>query len=73
MHKLEPSLRRSPGSLINWCARTELEESCKSWKGLIQSLLKINSKACINYGRLGSKTNHTARNEPAGKRGTCRR
>lgn len=69
MRALELSRGRCPGSLITWRARTELEESCKSWKGLIQSLLKVNSEACINFRRLGSEAKSTARNEPAGKRG----
>lgn len=63
MYALEPSRGRSPGSLITWLARAELEESCKSWKGLaeIQSLQKVKSKACFNYGRPGSEMNSTAR------------
>lgn len=63
MHALEPSRGRSPGSLITWLARAELEEICKSWKGLaeIQSLQKVKSKACINYRRPDSEMNSTAR------------
>lgn len=70
MHALDPSRGSSPGSLITWHARTELEESCKFWKSLILSSLKVNSKAWINYRRLGSKMNSTAWNEPAEKRRT---
>lgn len=39
-------------------------------KALSKSSLKVNSKACFNYRRLGSEMNSAARNKPAGKRGT---
>lgn len=55
MYVLEPSLRSSPGSLITWHPTSEPEESCKSWKGLIQSSLKSTARLALTTGGLAQR------------------